>query len=210
MSRVVVVGAGVAGLGAAALLAQDGHDVTVVERLATVGGRVGVWRAGGFTFDLGPSWYLMPEVFERFFSLLGTSADAELDLVRLPTAFRAYFDDAPPLDVTDDVARTARTFEAREPGAGSASRPTWAPRAARTAPPSTGSSTPTTRRRARSSPRYAAWARATSPSSRGSSRRRCGAAPDASRTTVACARCWRTRRSSSAPRPTGRPPSTTS
>jgi len=119
VTRVVVVGAGVAGLGTAALLAQDGHDVTVVERLEAVGGRVGVWREGGFTFDLGPSWYLMPEVFDRFFALLGTSADAELDLVGLPTAFRAFFDDAPPLDVTDDVARTVAAFEAREAGAGS-------------------------------------------------------------------------------------------
>ena len=118
MSRVVVVGAGVAGLGSAALLAQDGHDVTVVERQDRVGGRVGVWREAGFTFDLGPSWYLMPEVFDRFFARLGTTAEAELDLVPLPTAFRAFFDDAPPLDVTDDVGRTVAAFEAREPGAG--------------------------------------------------------------------------------------------
>ncbi|GAA4837550.1 phytoene desaturase family protein [Luteimicrobium xylanilyticum] len=118
MSRIVVVGAGVAGLGTAALLAQEGHDVAVVERQPTVGGRIGVWREGGFTFDLGPSWYLMPEVFDRFFAALGTTAQDELDLVELPTAFRAFFDGAPPLDVTRDVGRTVAAFEAREPGAG--------------------------------------------------------------------------------------------
>ncbi|PJI94183.1 phytoene desaturase family protein [Luteimicrobium subarcticum] len=120
MSRVVVVGAGIAGLASAALLARDGHQVTVLERNDHVGGRVATWHEDGFTFDLGPSWYLMPEVFERFFARLGTSVDAELDLVPLPTAYRVFLEDGARLEITDEVEATRALFEARDPGAGAA------------------------------------------------------------------------------------------
>src|SRR5699024_1153367 len=79
---VVVVGGGIAGLATAALLAHEGRDVTLVEATDSVGGRAGSWSARGFRFDTGPSWYLMPEVFDHFFRLCGTSADEQLDLVR--------------------------------------------------------------------------------------------------------------------------------
>lgn len=115
MSRVVVVGAGIAGLGTAALLARDGHEVTVLERQHHVGGRVATWQQDGFSFDLGPSWYLMPEVFERFFASLGSSVEAELDLRPLPTAYRTLFEDGTRLDVTDDLAATRAAFRARDP-----------------------------------------------------------------------------------------------
>ncbi|WP_165906061.1 phytoene desaturase family protein [Agromyces badenianii] len=121
MSRVAVVGGGIAGLATAALLARDGHEVTVYEAHDTVGGRAGRWDAEGFSFDTGPSWYLMPEVFEHFFRLMGTSADAELDLVRLEPGYRVFFErHDEPLDVVADRARAAATFEAIEPGAGRA------------------------------------------------------------------------------------------
>lgn len=116
MSRVVVVGAGIAGLGAAALLARDGHEVTVLERGDRVGGRVATWQQDGFTFDLGPSWYLMPEVFDRFFELLGTSTGAQLDLRPLPTAYRVLFEDGSRLDLTDDLDATRAAFVDRDPG----------------------------------------------------------------------------------------------
>ncbi|HET7414591.1 MAG TPA: FAD-dependent oxidoreductase, partial [Arthrobacter sp.] len=60
--QVVIIGAGVAGLASAALLSRAGHHVTVVEKNAADGGRAGSWESGGFRFDTGPSWYLMPEV----------------------------------------------------------------------------------------------------------------------------------------------------
>lgn len=64
---VVIIGGGFGGLSCAALLARDGYDVTLIEKLDTLGGRARPWEKDGFTFDLGPSWYLMPEVFEHFF-----------------------------------------------------------------------------------------------------------------------------------------------
>ncbi|MBD4577765.1 FAD-dependent oxidoreductase, partial [Xanthomonas citri pv. citri] len=65
--RTVVVGGGFAGLATAGLLARDGHRVTLLERGAVLGGRAGRWSEAGFTFDTGPSWYLMPEVIDRWF-----------------------------------------------------------------------------------------------------------------------------------------------
>lgn len=64
---VIVIGAGVAGLATAALLARDGKKVTVVDKLEEVGGRAGSLTEAGFRWDTGPSWYLMPEAFDHFF-----------------------------------------------------------------------------------------------------------------------------------------------
>ncbi|NKE08745.1 MULTISPECIES: phytoene desaturase family protein [Kocuria] len=116
---VVVIGAGITGLATAALLAKDGHRVTVLERGRRVGGRVGLYQRDGFTFDTGPSWYLMPEVFDHFFRLMGTSAAQELDLERLDPAYRVFGQDyAEPLDIRSDLEDTVRVFEGVEPGAG--------------------------------------------------------------------------------------------
>jgi 1-hydroxy-2-isopentenylcarotenoid 3,4-desaturase len=119
MSRVVVIGGGITGLATAALRADRGDDVVVLEALPTIGGRAGSWERDGFRFDTGPSWYLMPEVFDHFFALLGTTADAELDLVRLDPAYRVYGEgEAEPLDIISGREAAVATFEAREPGAG--------------------------------------------------------------------------------------------
>ena len=66
--KIVVVGSGFGGLSAASLLAKKGHEVTVIEKNEQVGGRASVWKKDGFTFDMGPSWYLMPDVFNAFFN----------------------------------------------------------------------------------------------------------------------------------------------
>src|SRR5699024_12597384 len=118
---VVVVGGGISGLATAALLAREGREVTLVEAADDVGGRAGSWSAGGFRFDTGPSWFLMPEVFDHFFRLCGTSSAEQLDLVRLDPGYRVYFEGLPePVDVRSGRASSTALFESIEPGAGAA------------------------------------------------------------------------------------------
>ncbi|MEO5535070.1 MAG: phytoene desaturase family protein [Pseudolysinimonas sp.] len=117
MSRVAIIGGGIGGLATAALLAREGHDVVLLERNETVGGRAGSWESDGFRFDTGPSWYLMPEVFDHFYRLMGTTAAEQLDLVQLDPGYRVYAEGhTEPLDVAADVEETLETFEALEPG----------------------------------------------------------------------------------------------
>jgi len=116
--KTVIVGGGIAGLATAALLAEEGDDVVLLEARAELGGRAGSWSSEGFRFDTGPSWYLMPEVFDHFFHLLGTSADKELDLVRLDPAYRIYSGGDAPVDVVSGREASTALFESIEPGAG--------------------------------------------------------------------------------------------
>jgi len=117
----VVIGGGIAGLATAALLGAEGWSVSLFEARDELGGRAGSWDVDGFRFDTGPSWYLMPEVFDHFFRMLGTTAAEELDLVPLDPAYRVYTDPATgaaPVDVRSGREAATALFESIEPGAG--------------------------------------------------------------------------------------------
>ena len=117
MTRTIVIGGGISGLATAALLAREGHKVTLVEQQAEVGGRAGSWERDGFRFDTGPSWYLMPEVFDHFYRVLGTTAEQQLDLVQLDPGYRIYGEGhTEPLDISASVDENLELFERIEPG----------------------------------------------------------------------------------------------
>lgn len=116
--KVVIIGSGIGGLGLANLLAQAGYEVDIYEKEPTPGGRAGQMHIDGFRFDTGPSWYLMPEVFEHYYKLLGESVEQWLDLSKLTPAYKIFFEQTPAVTIVGDIERESRTFEAIEAGAG--------------------------------------------------------------------------------------------
>jgi phytoene desaturase len=72
-------------------MADKGYDVTILEKNATIGGRARKFEDKGFVFDMGPSWYWMPDVFETFFNRFGKKVSDYYDLVRLNPSYRVYF-----------------------------------------------------------------------------------------------------------------------
>ena len=111
-----VVGGGFGGLCSACYLAAAGHDVTLFEKNESLGGRARAWNVDGFSFDLGPSWYLMPEVFERFFGDFSRRREDYYTLNRLNPYYRIFFGGHETVDVTDDLEQTRALFERFEPG----------------------------------------------------------------------------------------------
>lgn len=116
--RIVVIGAGMGGMAAAAELAQAGCRVTVVERNDQAGGRARVWAQGGYAFDMGPSWYLMPEVFERFFAKFGKTPADYYTLKKLDPSYRVFFGPGEAHDLVPDAAAVEALFDRLEPGGG--------------------------------------------------------------------------------------------
>jgi len=116
----VIIGAGIGGLATAAILAKAGLEVTIYEKNAEVGGRAGILQKKGFTFDTGPSWFLMPEVFEHFYKIVGENMHKHLTLTRIKPAYSVFFEEDPknPLTITGDLEVDAQMFESIESGAG--------------------------------------------------------------------------------------------
>jgi phytoene desaturase len=111
-----IIGAGFAGLAAANVLASAGHDVHVFEKHSTPGGRARQWVSQGFTFDMGPSWYWMPDVFDRFFQRFGRRTEELYDLRRLDPAFTIFFGQEDVMHVPAEYDALREMFEEREKG----------------------------------------------------------------------------------------------
>jgi phytoene desaturase len=116
MERVAVIGSGFAGLSAACFLARDGFEVTVFEKNAQPGGRASVFQTDGFTFDMGPSWYWMPDVFDQFFGEFGKKTADYYTLERLDPSYRIVYAAGDVLDVPAGVEALCDMFERVEPG----------------------------------------------------------------------------------------------
>ena len=114
--KVVVVGSGFAGISAACYLAKDGFDVTVVEKNKSLGGRARSFTKEGFMFDMGPSWYWMPDVFEDFFAAFGKKPSDYYELLRLDPSYRVYFGKNEHWDIPANFEELCALFESEEPG----------------------------------------------------------------------------------------------
>lgn len=115
MKKVVIIGSGFAGLSAACFMAKAGWDVTVLEKQSTPGGRARQLKEAGFIFDMGPSWYWMPDVFERFFNCFGKKVSDYYVLIRLNPSYRVYWNDEP-MDIPADYNELKKLFETIESG----------------------------------------------------------------------------------------------
>ena len=115
--KAIVIGSGFAGLSAATFLVSTGWQVTVLEKQAQPGGRARKLESEGFTFDMGPSWYWMPDVFERYFQQFGKQVSDYYYLQRLDPSYRVYWPDSY-WDIPAGYEQVKLLFESIEPGAG--------------------------------------------------------------------------------------------
>lgn len=116
--NVAIIGAGFSSLTAACYMAQAGHKVTVYEKNASAGGRAAKLEYQGFTFDMGPTWYWMPGVFERFFNDFGKSPSDFYKLIKLNPAYKVYFSPFDTITIGDNLEQISNNFEKLEMGAG--------------------------------------------------------------------------------------------
>lgn len=114
--KIIVIGSGFAGLAAACSLAADGFSVTVLEKNAVPGGRARKFTQDGFMFDMGPSWYWMPDVFEQFFARFGKKVSDYYQLTRLDPSYRVWFGEHDNMDVPAKMEALEAMFEHYEPG----------------------------------------------------------------------------------------------
>ena len=115
-SRIAIIGSGFAGLAAAAVLASKGHKVTIYEKNSQPGGRARTWESQGFKFDMGPSWYWMPEVFENFYQLFGKTTSQFYKLERLDPSYRVYWGKDDYSDIPAGIEELETLFEKTEAG----------------------------------------------------------------------------------------------
>lgn len=115
MKKVIIIGSGFSSLSAACYLAKEGFQVEILEKNDRIGGRARQFLKDGFSFDMGPTWYWMPDVFERFFSDFGKKPSDYYALEKLSPGYKVYFDDST-ITIPDNLEGIYRIFEEEEPG----------------------------------------------------------------------------------------------
>ncbi len=116
---VIIIGGGIGGLALSGLLAKKGYKVTLLEKNGTVGGRARIFEHDGFIFDMGPSWYMMPDVFEHFFSLMGEDIKEYYTLEKLSPSYQITLkSDGKNYQLYSDLEKNKKLFESLEPGSG--------------------------------------------------------------------------------------------
>ncbi|MDQ2864544.1 MAG: phytoene desaturase family protein [Bacteroidota bacterium] len=117
MKKALIIGSGFSGLSTASFLSKQGWQVTVIEKHNMPGGRARQFKEAGFTFDMGPSWYWMPDVFERYFKCFGKNRSDYYSLKRLDPSYRIFWENET-LDVPANYGELKKLFEKKEPGSG--------------------------------------------------------------------------------------------
>jgi phytoene desaturase len=114
--NISIIGSGFSALAASCYLARDGYDVTIFEKNKTIGGRARQLIKDGFTFDIGPTWYWMPDVFERFFADFDKTPEDYYTLEKLNPAYSVYFGKEDYITIEDTLEKICKAFETEEPG----------------------------------------------------------------------------------------------
>jgi phytoene desaturase len=117
LKHITIIGSGFAGLSAAAYMAKEGHQVIVIEKNEQAGGRARSFESAGFTFDMGPSWYWMPDIFESFFKDFGKQPNDYYQLIRLDPSYQVLWEDLQ-LPLPANFTELKAVFESLEKGAG--------------------------------------------------------------------------------------------
>lgn len=117
-TTIQIIGSGFSSLAAACYLAKEGNDVSIYEKNSTIGGRARQLKKDGFTFDIGPTWYWMPDVFERFFNDFNKKPSDYYELIKLSPAYQVYFDTNDFITIADNLDQIITTFESIEKGSG--------------------------------------------------------------------------------------------
>ncbi len=115
---ITIIGGGFSSLAASCYLAKAGHKVTLLEKNNQIGGRARRLNKEGFTFDIGPTWYWMPDVFESFFADFGKTPLDYYELEKLNPAYRVYFGKSNFIDIPDNPQAIKDVFENEESGSG--------------------------------------------------------------------------------------------
>ena len=116
MKKIVIIGSGFSSLSASCYLAKEGYDVTIFEKNEQVGGRARQLKKDGFTFDMGPTWYWMPDVFERFFSDFNKKPSDYYQLEKLNPAYQVYYGKNDSISISSQIEKIYEVFENEEKG----------------------------------------------------------------------------------------------